>query len=231
MIAENLARVKSRLAEAARNAGRDPENVRLVAVSKAIPQHKISDAIEAGAAILGESKVQEAMKKKSRLDRQGLQWHFIGHLQKNKVKYIFGLFDLIHSVDSVELAEVIHQAARKRGLAMPVLIQVNVSGETAKSGIAPQHAEKMLVSLSKLDGLRVQGLMTIPPYDPNPEKSRRYYVWLRELRDRMAQLSIENISMKELSMGMSGDFTIAVEEGATLVRVGTAIFGERPAPR
>lgn len=228
MIAENLARVKRRMAEAAGKSGRDPQTVRLVTVSKLIPEHKIAQAIEAGATLLGESRVQEAEKKIAHLGRQNIRWHFIGHLQQNKVKYIFDLFDLIHSVDRLELAEAIHRAARKRRLTIPVLVQVNVSGEAAKFGVAPEQLENLLVNLSRLDGLRVQGLMTIPPYDPDPEKSRKYYARLRELGNRMAQSNIENISLRELSMGMSNDFTIAIEEGATLVRVGTAIFGKRP---
>jgi len=228
LISENLARVNSQIAEAAGKSGRDPQSIRLVAVSKLIPEDKIAQALKAGATLLGESRVQEAEKKIAHLGRQNIRWHFIGHLQQNKVKYIFDLFDLIHSVDRLELAEAIHAAARKRRLTLPVLVQVNVSGEAAKFGIAPQQLENLLASLSRLDGLRVQGLMTIPPYDPDPENSRKYYARLRELRDRMVESNIENISLAELSMGMSNDFTIAIEEGATLVRVGTAIFGKRP---
>lgn len=228
-ISENLARVKLRLAEAAIKSGRSLEDIRLVVVSKTMPESKVSEAIQAGAVILGESKVQEARQKIARIGRRKAQWHFIGHLQQNKVKYLFDLFDLIHSVDSVKLAEAIHQAALSRQAAMPVLVQVNISGEASKFGVPRESLQKTLVCLSKFANLRVQGLMTIPPYHPDPEKSRPYFAQLRELRDRMAKENIDHISLKELSMGMSSDFAVAIEEGATLARVGTAIFGERPA--
>ncbi|MFQ5716698.1 MAG: YggS family pyridoxal phosphate-dependent enzyme [Nitrospinales bacterium] len=228
-ISENLARVKIRLAEAASKSGRALEDIRLVVVSKTIPESEISEAIQAGAVILGESRVQEARQKIARIGRRKAQWHLIGHLQHNKVKYIFDLFDLVHSVDSAKLAETIHQAALSRRTVMPVLVQVNVSGEASKFGVPREGLEETLVCLSKFDRLRVQGLMTIPPYHPDPEKSRPYFAQLRELRDRMARKCIDNISLNELSMGMSSDFGVAIEEGATLARVGTAIFGERPA--
>lgn len=228
MIAQNLEYVKARIAESAAAAGRDPDTVRLVVVSKEVPVEKIIQAHEAGADLFGENRVQEARDKIARLGRDGIHWHFIGHLQKNKVKYIFDLFDLIHSVDSAELGEVIHRQSLQRSRITPILIQVNVSGEAAKFGVDPDRLEATLRAVSKMEGVRVKGLMTIPPFDPDPEKSRRYFSRLRELRDRLSRLEIERIALDELSMGMSSDFQVAVEEGATLVRVGTAVFGPRP---
>lgn len=227
MISENLAGVMARLAAAAARSGRAPTNIRLVAVSKTVSDNQILEAVAAGVSILGESKVQEARDKIAHIGRK-VQWHFIGRLQKNKVKHVFDLFDLIHSVDSSDLAREIHLGASRRGTVMPVLAQVNVSGEASKSGINPEHLEKLLTEISRFHGVRVMGLTTIPPYDPDPEKSRPHFARLRELRDRMVRLGIENISLHELSMGMSNDFAVAVEEGATLVRIGMAIFGERP---
>ncbi|MBI4389124.1 MAG: YggS family pyridoxal phosphate-dependent enzyme [Nitrospinae bacterium] len=227
MISENLALVKNRIAEAARRSGRPPESVRLVAVSKGAPADRIKLARSAGAELFGENKVQEARDKIAQLGREDFSWHFIGHLQKNKVKYVFDLFDMIHSVDSLALAGALHAEALKRGTVMPILLQVNVSGEESKFGAAPGELEDLLSGVSRLSGVRVRGLMTIPPYRPDPEASRRHFARLREVRDRLAGLHIENVSLDELSMGMSNDFEIAVEEGATLARVGTAIFGER----
>ncbi|MEE8268727.1 MAG: YggS family pyridoxal phosphate-dependent enzyme [Nitrospinaceae bacterium] len=227
LIADNLATVKERMAEAARKAGRDPQEVRLVAVSKTVPVERIAEAGEIGGCVFGENKVQEAQDKIKILGMGSYHWHFIGHLQRNKVKYIPGLFELIHSVDNSELAEEIHRHSMKHELVTPVLIQVNVSGETSKSGVAPDDLEELLEMVVSLNGISVRGLMTIPPFDPDPEKSRKHFAALRQLRDRIQKLDIENSSMDELSMGMSNDFVVAIEEGATWVRVGTAIFGAR----
>lgn len=227
LIADNLATVKERMAEAARKAGRDPQEVRLVAVSKTVPVERIAEAGEIGGCVFGENKVQEAQDKIKTLGMGSYHWHFIGHLQRNKVKYIPGMFELIHSVDNSELAEEIHRHSMKHELVTPVLIQVNVSGETSKSGVAPDDLEELLEMVVSLNGISVRGLMTIPPFDPDPEKSRKHFAALRQLRDRIQKLDIENSSMDELSMGMSNDFVVAIEEGATWVRVGTAIFGAR----
>ncbi len=229
LIADNLATVKERMAEAARKAGRDPQEVRLVAVSKTVPVERIAEAGEIGGCVFGENKVQEAQDKIKTLGMESYHWHFIGHLQRNKVKYIPGLFELIHSVDNSELAEEIHRHSMKHELVTPVLIRVNVSGETSKSGVAPDDLEELLEMVVSLNGISVRGLMTIPPFDPDPEKSRKHFAALRRLRDRMQSVDIENVSMDELSMGMSNDFEVAIEEGATWVRVGTAIFGARDA--
>lgn len=229
MISENLEWVKSRIADATGKSGRAPESIRLVAVSKTVSIEKIIEAREAGAELFGENRVQEALEKIDRLGPDGPVWHFIGHLQKNKVKQILGRFELIHSVDSVDLAKVINEKSQARNLITPILIQVNVSGEAAKFGLAPDALEGALRALSKLSAVRVEGLMTIPPNDSDPEKSRKFFSRLRELRDQMAELGLEGIYLRELSMGMSSDFTVAIEEGATLVRVGSALFGDRPA--
>jgi len=210
-------------------AGRPLKDIRLVAVSKTVSVEKIIEAREAGAELFGENRVQEALEKIERLGHKGQRWHFIGHLQKNKVKQILGRFDLIHSVDSAVLAQVINEKSLTQNLITPILIQVNVSGEASKFGMAPNELESALREASKLSAVRVEGLMTIPPYAQDPEKSRNVFARLRELRDQMAGLGIDGICLKELSMGMSNDFAVAVEEGATLVRVGSAVFGDRPA--
>jgi pyridoxal phosphate enzyme (YggS family) len=229
LISENLERVKSRIAEAAGRSGRAPESIRLVVVSKTVSIEKIIEARQAGAELFGENRVQEALEKIDHLGQSGPVWHFIGHLQKNKVKHIVGRFDLIHSVDSVDLAQIINEKSLAQNLITHILVQVNVTGEASKSGLAPDALESALRALSKMPAIKVEGLMTIPPLAPNPEESRNVFSRLSELRDQMAELSMEGISLQELSMGMSNDFTVAIEEGATLVRVGSAIFGDRPA--
>lgn len=228
LIADNLATVKERMAQAARKSGREPDAVRLVAVSKTVPAERIEVGGLEGC-VLGENKVQEARDKIEALGTESYHWHFIGHLQRNKVKYIPGLFEMIHSVDNSELAEEIHKHSLRHDLVTPVLIQVNVSGENSKSGVLPKDLEALLDNVVSLTGISVRGLMTIPPFDPDPEKSRKHFVALRNLRDRMRKVDIENIIMDELSMGMSNDFEVAIEEGATWVRVGSAIFGDRAA--
>jgi len=228
VIADNLAAVRRRMDEAARRAGRDPAGVRLVTVSKTVPVEGIAEAALAGVRLFGENRVQEAVEKIDALAGKGLSWHFIGHLQKNKVKYVIGRFELIHSVDGVVLAERISSLSRERQVVTPILIQVNVSGEAAKSGVAPGDLGKVLEAAAGFPGVRVEGLMTIPPYDPDPEASRP---WFRRLRELAREFDgVGGVSLGELSMGMSGDFEVAIEEGATLIRVGTAIFGERPGP-
>ncbi len=229
LIADNLVSIKERMAQAARNSGRDPEEVRLVAVTKTVSVEKIIEAGTVGGCVFGENKVQDAQSKIEILGTDAYHWHFIGHLQRNKVKYIPGLFELIHSVDRSELAGEIHRHSQDHGRVTPVLIQVNVSGEASKSGVAPGDLENLLDRVAHLNGISVRGLMTLPPFDPDPEQSRKHFAALRKLRDRMQALNMENISLKELSMGMSNDFEVAIEEGATWVRVGTAIFGTRDA--
>jgi pyridoxal phosphate enzyme (YggS family) len=226
-IAENLARVKERIEMAARRSGRNPAAVRLVAVSKTVEAERVLQAIEAGVKILGENYVQEAQKKIEALGHE-VAWHFLGHLQTNKAKVATRLFDLIHSVDSLNLAEELDRQALKGGKMLPILLQVNIGGEATKSGAQEKEIIQLAEKISELEGLAVKGLMTLPPYFDDPQSSRPYFIELRKLSEKLAALNIPRIWMEELSMGMSNDFEVAIEEGATLVRVGTAIFGPRP---
>ena len=225
-IAENLRSVQDRIAAAAKRAGRDPSSVRLVTVTKTIGFDRIREAVTAGAAILGENRVQEAGKKIEALGRIA-SWHLIGHLQTNKTKYAVKLFDLIHSVDALELAREIDRQAAKIGKVQDILIEISIAGEASKAGMAVKGAPALVAEAARLNNVSVKGLMTMPPYSENPEDSRPYFSVLRELAETIAKENIPTVSMQELSMGMSGDFEVAVEEGATLVRVGTAIFGTR----
>ncbi len=226
-IKSRLERIRGRIEKSATSCGRDPEDVKLVAVSKTIPAESIQEAIEAGADIFGENYIQEAREKIAVFPSHDVSWHFIGHLQSNKAKYAVKLFDLIHSVDSLKLARELNKQAEKIGKIQQVLIQVNISMETTKSGVAGKDAISLVRDISQLEYLSVQGLMTMPPYYNEPEKTRPYFSELKDLSVSIANMKISNIFMNELSMGMTGDFEAAIEEGATLVRVGTAIFGER----
>ena len=219
--------VKNRIETAARGCGRDPETIRLVAVSKTVPTNRVRQAIEAGATILGENYVQEARTKFNDLATYPVSWHFIGHLQSNKAKYAVRLFDLIHSVDTLKLARELDKQSHKINKIQEVLIQVNISEEASKSGVNVKDTYNLLKNISLLENLSVKGLMTMPPYFNAPEKVRPYFAALRGLRDRLDQQGLLNMSLSELSMGMTGDFEVAIQEGATLVRIGTAIFGKR----
>jgi hypothetical protein len=225
-IADNLASIQERISKAALRADRDPAAIRLVAVSKTVSAESIQQAIAAGVTILGENYVQEARNKIARIGKQ-VEWHFIGHLQSNKAKYAVELFSMVHSVDRLSLAEELDQEANKQGKIVPVLIQVNISGEESKSGIDPQGTLQLLERIAALQHLAVHGLMAMPPWFEDPEDARPYFNALRKLREELANKKIHGVSLQELSMGMSGDFEVAIEEGATLVRVGTAIFGPR----
>jgi pyridoxal phosphate enzyme (YggS family) len=227
LIADKLAEVKSNIVEAARACGRDPAEIRLIAVSKTVESELIAEACDCGQYLFGENRVQEALEKIDLLKGKEIHWHLIGHLQKNKVKYIIGQFDLVHSIDSFSLAETVHKKSQEQRTVTKILMQVNISGEESKFGLPPDQLQDTLVRVSQLSGVKVKGLMTIPPMQSDPEVSRKYYAQLRKLRDEMARQSIENIQLDELSMGMSNDYRVAVQEGATLVRVGTAIFGDR----
>jgi len=233
-IADNIARVKQRIFQAAARAGRNPDSVTLMAVSKVVEPERIHQAYEAGIRVLGENRVQEFADKASAVqDLTQAEWHLIGHLQSNKANKAAGLFHAIDSVDSLRLAQKLDQAAHQAGKILPILIEINVGGEENKSGIAPgsPELEELLNAASGLQNLQVQGLMTIPPYTEEPEGARTYFRQLRDLRDQIASRKLPRIRMEVLSMGMSHDFEIAIEEGSTCVRVGTAIFGERPKPR
>jgi pyridoxal phosphate enzyme (YggS family) len=223
-IKENYLKVLERIEKAARKVGRDPGEIKLVAVSKTVETTRIKEAIEAGASILGENYVQEAQKKIEEIGHP-VAWHFIGHLQTNKAKYAVRLFDMIHSMDSLPLAEELDRRAEKVGQAAKVMIEVNISREATKFGTDEEKVFGIARGILNLNHLSLEGLMTMPPYFDSPEMSRPYYIKLRELKEKMIR---EGIPLKELSMGMSNDFEIAIEEGATYVRVGTAIFGERP---
>ncbi len=233
-IANNLDAVKAKIAAAAKRAGRDPGEVRLVAVSKTYGADAVEVALGTGQTLFGENRVQEA-RDKIPLVSADAEWHMIGRLQKNKAKYIPGLFDMVHSVDSFELAEALNFAmgkALQKGMLLksdklPILIQVNIAGEEQKGGVEECEVVETVRRASAFEHLFIKGLMIIPPYAESPEDSRSYYRKLRELRDDVAAENIPNIEMSELSMGMSGDYEVAVEEGATLVRVGSAIFGKR----
>jgi pyridoxal phosphate enzyme (YggS family) len=222
-----LENVLNRIKNAALSYSRDPETIRLVAVSKTIPADMVKEAIEAGVKILGENYIQEARKKFDALSSYPVSWHFIGHLQTNKAKYAVRLFDLIHSVDSLKLAHELNKQAKKINKIQEILIQVNISMESTKTGVYEQDALSLIKDISHLENLSVKGLMTMPPFFNEPEKVRPYFSALRKLRDQIKKESIPNIAMDELSMGMTGDFEAAIDEGASLVRIGTAIFGER----
>lgn len=223
----NVLAIRQNMAEAARKAGRDPADIRLMAVSKTVDDQRITAAIEAGVDMIGENYIQEA-KRKIELMGHPIEWHFIGHLQTNKAKYAVKLFDMIHSIDRIELAQELDKRSGNFGKISKILIEVNVSGEPSKSGVALDQALPLIIAVSRFQNLSIQGLMTMPPWFDNPEDARPYFVALRELRERICHENIDRVQMKELSMGMSGDYQVAVEEGSTIVRVGTAIFGKRP---
>ncbi len=223
-IAENLQSVRMDIAESERASGRPAGSVELLAVSKTHPAEVIRQAVEAGQVLFGENRIQEAKAKIPDLPAK-LRWHLIGHLQSNKIRQALPLFELIHGVDSVELVDEIQRIAGDLGLFPRVLLQVNVSGESSKFGFAPERLLSDVERISRADRVQVEGLMTIPPLAANPENSRKYFIQLRQLRERLEKEF--RLPLPQLSMGMSGDYRIAVEEGATLVRVGTAIFGER----
>jgi PLP dependent protein len=225
-IADHLKEIHARIKAAAIRAGRNPDEVRLVAVSKTRPAADIIEAFQAGQSIFGENYVQE-LTGKAELLFEPLEWHFIGHLQSNKIKYIAGLVTLIHSVDRLSLAEEISRQWGKLGISCDVLVQVNIAGEATKSGTTEEGALQLVRAISSLPNLRVRGLMTMPPFFDDPEAARPYFAELKRLSGLIAAERIPGVEMQELSMGMSGDFEAAIQEGATLVRIGSAIFGER----
>jgi len=222
-IKENLSRVMETIERAAQRVGRDPKEVKLVAVSKTVEASRIKEAIEAGVSILGENYVQEAQKKIEEIGHP-VAWHFIGHLQANKVKHASHLFDMIHSLDSLPLAENLNRRATQTNRVINVMIEVNLSKEAAKFGTDEDRVLSLAKGILNLHRLSLEGLMTMPPYFDLPEMSRPYYSALRELKEKLVR---DGIPMRELSMGMSNDFEVAIEEGATYIRVGTAIFGPR----
>jgi PLP dependent protein len=223
-VAENLARVREQIAQAATKVGRSVDDIELVTISKTHPVEKVREAYEAGQTLFGESRVQEARAKTPELP-SAIRWHFVGHLQKNKIRHALPLFEMIHSVDSLALAQDMDRIAEEEGMRPRVLLEVNVAGEGSKFGFRPEQLRVEMEDLLALPRLSIEGLMTIPPLAEEAEASRKYFVHLRELRDTLEREL--NLKLPHLSMGMTSDFPIAIEEGATLVRVGTAIFGER----
>jgi len=232
-ISQNISEVRDRIASAARRAGRRPEEIALMAVSKTHPPERIREAHAAGLRLFGENRVQEFAGKASALaDLQGAEWHMIGHLQTNKASKATELFNAVDSVDSVKLAEKLDGAARSLSRKLAVLIEINVGGESAKSGVAPdsRELEDLLLAAPRFEALEFRGLMTVPPFTDDPDEARPYFRKLRDLRDKISKRELPSVSMDALSMGMSHDFEVAIEEGSTCIRVGTAIFGERSKP-
>lgn len=226
MIADNIANVRQNIELACKKAGRGVESVSLIAVSKTKPISQLWEAYEAGCRDFGENKVQELTQKYEQLPKD-IRFHMIGHLQRNKVKYLVGKVFLIHSVDSVRLAEEISREALKKQVTVNVLVEVNAAGEESKFGTSEEEALQLVEKIALLPGISVKGLMTVAPYVENSEENRQYFVNLRQLAVDIKNKNIDNVSMEILSMGMTGDYTVAVEEGATYVRVGAGIFGER----
>lgn len=233
-IAQNIARVRERIEQAAGRVRRDPQAITLMAVSKTVDPERIRQAMQAGIRVFGENRVQEfAEKFPDASSRQRAEWRLIGHLQTNKAGKAVEIFDAVDSVDSLRLAEKLDRAAAAANRILPVLIEINAGGEQSKSGVpldSPQ-LEELLQGMEKLEHLQVRGLMAVPPFTADPEAARPYFRLLRDLRDKIAMRKLPRIQMDTLSLGMSHDFEVAIEEGSTCVRVGTAIFGERPKPQ
>jgi pyridoxal phosphate enzyme (YggS family) len=227
MILKNVDTIRRRIADACTRAGRRVEEVTVVAVSKTFPATAIQEVLQAGVPDIGENYVQEVVQKRELLSTEVVRWHFVGHLQSNKVRVIAPWVVLIHSVESVRLAQEIDRRAQEAGRVLDFLVEVNTTGEGTKFGVRPEETIAFLRRLEGLSHVRVAGLMTIGPFLPDPEGSRPMFRTLRKLRDEAAQVEQENLTMRHLSMGMTGDFEVAIEEGATLVRIGTAIFGPR----
>ena len=226
MLLDNLNDVEKRIQAACDRSGRKREEVLLVAVSKTKPVEMIEEIMAAGIVEFGKNKPQELRDKYEVLPKN-LHFHMIGHLQTNKIKYVIDRAVLIHSIDSIRLAEAVNAEAKKHDRIMPVLVEVNVAQEESKSGFLVEETEKAIREIAKLSNIRVEGLMTIAPFVENAEENRQYFVKLRKLSVDIAAKNIDNVTMHHLSMGMTGDYEVAIEEGATMVRVGTGIFGER----
>jgi len=226
MLKENLANVEKNIEQACKNAGRSRDEVTLIAVSKTKPVEMLQEIYDENIRDFGENKVQELCSKMGQLPSD-IRWHMIGHLQRNKVKYIVGKVELIHSVDTYRLAEEINIQAKKQNVIVPILVEVNIAHEESKFGISAEDAILLVEEISKLENIRIKGLMTIAPYVENPEDNRLYFQKIKQLSVDITNKNIDNVFMEILSMGMTGDYMVAIEEGATMVRVGTGIFGER----
>lgn len=228
MISANIDRVREKIAAACTRAGRRPEDVTLVAVTKTFPPDRIREAVRAGVGDVGENYVQELLPKREALVGEPVRWHFIGHLQSNKVRYLADWVTMVHALESVSLARELDARAARAGRTIDTLVEVNTTGETSKYGVAPDQVLPFVRSLEEFKGIRLCGLMTIGPFLPDPEGSRPMFRLLRELRETLGRHRQQNLDPIHLSMGMTGDFEVAVEEGATLLRIGTALFGSRP---
>lgn len=228
-IAEQLRSVRERIRQAALRAGRNPEEVTLIAVSKTKPAEMIQEAYGCGQRVFGENRVQELTEKLTALP-QDISWQLIGHLQTNKVRQIIGKAALIHSVDSIRLAEELQRESEKKGVVTELLLEVNIAGEESKFGLRPEDLESAAVRIAQMPSLKLRGLMTVAPFTAIPEENRKYFRQIRQLAVDIKDKNIDNVTMDILSMGMTGDFEVAVEEGATMVRVGTGIFGGRDYP-
>ena len=226
MLKENLANVEKNIEQACKNAGRSRDEVTLIAVSKTKPVEMLQEIYDENIRDFGENKVQELCSKMEQLPSD-IRWNMIGHLQRNKVKYIVGKVELIHSVDTYRLAEEINIQAKKQNVIVPILVEVNIAHEESKFGISAEDAILLVEEISKLENIRIKGLMTIAPYVENPEDNRLYFRKIKQLSVDITNKNIDNVFMEILSMGMTGDYMVAIEEGATMVRVGTGIFGER----
>lgn len=226
MIAENISKIKQKIWEVCKKVGRNPEEITIVAVTKTVPVDRIKEAVNAGICDIGENRVQELLEKKNSIEN--VRWHFVGHLQTNKVKYIVDFVHLIHSVDSLKLALEIDKRAQKINRVIDILIEVNTSGEKTKYGVKPEETIELVGQISeRCEFVRIKGLMTIAAYLPNPEDVRPMFRLLKQLKEEIEKFKFKNVEMRHLSMGMSNDYLIAIEEGATIVRIGTAIFGPR----
>ena len=227
-IADNVQRIRDGICQAAQQVGRDPSSIQLVAATKTIGVAQLHEAYEAGIRIFGENRLQEAQGKMSNIGvRKDLSWHFIGRMQRRKLKEIVGKFSLLHSVESLDQARGINAIAEKLGIHQDILLEINVAGEESKGGFPCSDISEIIEQIGKFPHLAIRGLMTLPPYSENPEGARPFFSELRELRDSLAQKPLENGEIKELSMGMSHDHRVAIQEGATMVRIGTALFGAR----
>ncbi len=227
MVTENVEIVRKRIRDVCSRCGRNPDDVLLLGVSKAFGIDRIRDAIEAGLYDFGENYAQEFLEKHSQINDERVRWHFIGHLQSNKVKYIAEHVHLIHSVDNQHLAEELQKRGEKTGRSLDILVEVHTTDEATKYGIPPGEAVDLVKRIARFNRVRVQGLMTMGPFSDNPDDSRPSFQQLTALKERIVREGIETVSMRHLSMGMSHDFEVAIEEGSTIVRIGTAIFGER----
>src|SRR5512140_308834 len=230
LLQRSIEEIKLRIGQACLRAGRDPADVTLIAVTKTFPAEAVAQAVAAGVQDIGENYVQELLEKREKLADNAIRWHFIGHLQTNKVKYIVEWIHLIHAVDRKELVQEIDRRAERAGRVIDLLVEVNTTGEQSKFGVAPETALPFIRTLAEYRNVNVAGLMTIGPFLPDPEGSRPMFHRLKELQEEARRLGQPNVSMRYLSMGMTGDFEVAIEEGATHVRIGTAIFGRRRKP-